>query len=352
MRIAQVAPLFESVPRRADGGTERVVSWLTEELVRQGHEVTLFASRDSRTAAGVEPLAHQVRQLESVLARAADFDVFHFHTGYLHFPLLRRTELPAVTTLHGALNVTDHRPLFEEYDDVALVSISNTQRAPVPNANFRATIQHGMPLDLHRFDARGGDYLAFVGHASPQEGLDRAIQVAVRSGTKLKVAARICADERTYYHEVIAPLLREAGPLVEFLGELEDAAKDELLRGARALLFPIDWEEPFGLVMIESLATGTPVVAWGRGSVPEVIDDGRTGFIVDSIDDALSVLPALGRIDRRRCRAAFERRFGVERMATDYVALYRTLGERRSGPRISAGREASGAPLELRMTAS
>jgi glycosyltransferase involved in cell wall biosynthesis len=272
--------------------------------------------------------------METVLARASEFDVLHFHTDYLHFPLLRRTGVPALTTLHGALNATDHAPLFEEYDDVALISISNAQRTPVLRANFVATIHHGMPLDLHRFDATGGDYLVFLGRASPQKGLDRALEVAIRSGTKLKIAARICPEERAYYFEVIEPLLRQAGALAEFVGEVAGAAKDELLRGARALVFPIDWEEPFGLVMIEALATGTPVIAWRRGSVPEVIEDGKTGFIVDSVDEALAVLPALGRLDRRHCRATFERRFGVERMAAEYVAAYRALGQDRSQPRL------------------
>ncbi|HEY3500301.1 MAG TPA: glycosyltransferase family 4 protein [Polyangiaceae bacterium] len=349
MRIAQVSPLFESVPPRGYGGTERVVSWLTEELVRQGHEVTLFASGDSITtaelvpcckgalwqdASSLENLPHHLRQLEIVMARAHEFDVVHFHSDWVHFPLARRVQLPALTTLHGALNTTDHVPLFREYDDMALVSISNAQRAPVPGADFRATVYHGMPRDLHRFEPVAGDYLAFLGRASPQKGLDRAIRIALRSGQKLKVAARICPEERAYHAEVIEPLLREAGPLVEWVGEVAGDDKDRFLRGARALLFPIDWEEPFGLVMIEALATGTPVLAWRRGSVPEVLEDGTTGFIVDSIDDAVAALPALGCIDRRRCRSSFERRFGVERMAAEYVNVYRALGERRSGPRI------------------
>lgn len=352
MRIAQVAPLFESVPPRGYGGTERVVSWLTEELVRQGHEVTLFASGDSTTQAELVPcceralwqdpsslenLPHHMRQIEIFMRRAHEFDAVHFHGDYVLFPLIRRAQLPAVTTLHGALNTTDHLPLFREYDDIALVSISNSQRAPVPDADFRATVYHGMPRDLHRFEPVRGDYLAFLGRASPQKGLDRAIQIAIRSGMKLKIGARICPEERGYYGEVIAPLLEEAGPLVEWVGEVAGDDKDAFLRGARALLFPIDWEEPFGLVMIESLATGTPVLAWRRGSVPEVIEDGTTGFIVDSIDDAVSALPALGQLDRRRCRASFERRFGVERMAAEYVEVYRSLGslrDHRSGPRL------------------
>jgi glycosyltransferase involved in cell wall biosynthesis len=318
MRIAQIAPLFESISPHARGATERVVAWLTEELLRQGHEVTLFASGDSVTQAA---------------ARASAFDVFHFHNDYKHLPLSRRLELPSVTTLYGALSPTEHGALFAEYDDAALVSISNAQRSPVPTANFLATVHHGMPLDLHRFDPRGGDYLAFVGRAAPQKGLDRAIRIAMRSGMKLKIAARIDQEHRGYYRDVIEPLLAEAGPLAELVGELAVEAKDALLRGARALLFPVDWEEPFGLVMIEALATGTPVIAGRRGSVSEVIDDGRTGYIVDSVEDAVCAIPAIGRIDRRHCRAAFERRFGVERMAAEYVNVYRRLGERRSGIR-------------------
>jgi glycosyltransferase involved in cell wall biosynthesis len=346
MRIAQVSPLFEAVPPKAYGGTERVVSWLTEELVRQGHDVTLFASGDSTTNAELvacsehalwqdstclENLPHHVRQLETVFERANDFDILHFHGDFVHFPLLRRLPVPAVTTLHGALNRTDHLPFFLEYREANLVSISDSQRATVPEASFCRTVHHGMPPELHRYSARPSDYLAFVGRASPQKGLDRAISIAVRSRTKLKIAARIYPEERGYFSEVIAPLLVKAGPLVEFIGEVAGLAKDELLRGARALLFPIDWAEPFGLVMIEALATGTPVIAWRNGSVPEVIEHGRTGFIVDSVEAAVSAVGVLDSIERAACRASFERRFSAERMASDYVEVYRDLAERRSG---------------------
>lgn len=366
MKIAQISPLFESVPPRAYGGTERVVAWLTNELVRQGHDVTLFASGDSSTKARLvpcstsalwpnpcclEPIAHHVRQLELVFDRAHEFDILHFHSDFVHFPLLRRTGVPAVTTLHGALNSTDHAGLLEEYSDVDLVSISDSQRAPVPHASFCATVLHGMPLDLHRFEPNPGSYLAFLGRASPQKGLDRAIRIAIRTQTKLKIAARICADERGYFAEVIAPLLAEAGPLVEFIGEVAGEAKDELLRGARGLLFPIDWEEPFGLVMIEALATGTPVVAWRRGSVPEVIEHGRTGFIVDSIEGAASAVGMLGALDRRACRASFERRFSVERMASEYVDVYRSLVDRRSSPEVAVAVGAEGQSLARRVRA-
>jgi glycosyltransferase involved in cell wall biosynthesis len=346
MRIAQISPLFERVPPRGYGGTERVVAWLCDELVKQGHDVTLFASGDSETAATLVPccrqalwhdptclesIAHHVRQLELVFRRAHAFDVLHFHSDFVHFPLLRRARVPALTTLHGALNSTDHAPLFDEYREVALVSISDAQRAHVPGANFRATIPHGMPLDLHLFSPEASDYLAFLGRASPQKGLDRAIRIALRSRTKLKIAARIYPEERGYFAEVIAPLLAEAGPLAEWVGEVAGEEKDEFLRRAKGLLFPIDWAEPFGLVMIEALATGTPVVAWRNGSVPEVIEHGRTGFIVESIEAAVSAVGMLPAIDRRACRASFEKRFGVARMASDYVALYRSVAERGSG---------------------
>lgn len=350
LRIAQISPLFESVPPRAYGGTERVVSWLTEELVRQGHEVTLFASGDSRTAARLlsqcdkalwqdptclETLSHHVLEMERVFRRAHEFDVLHFHTDFVHFPLLRHCETPALTTLHGALNTTDHASLLREYSDVGLVSISDSQRGELGFGNFLGTVHHGAPVDLHRFSPSPGDYLAFLGRASPQKGLDRAIRIAVATGQKLKVAARICPEERGYYAEAIAPRLRDAGPVVEFVGEIGGDEKDAFLAGARGLLFPIDWEEPFGLVMIEALAVGTPVIAWRRGSVPEVIEHGRTGFIVDDLDGAMAAVRAIDGIDRRACRADFERRFTSERMARDYLDLYCLLAERRSSPRLT-----------------
>jgi glycosyltransferase involved in cell wall biosynthesis len=350
LRIAQISPLFESVPPRAYGGTERVVSWLTEELVRLGHEVTLFASGDSKTAArlvaqcdtalwqdpsSLETLSHHVLEMERVFRRAHEFDVLHFHTDFLHFPLLRQCDVPAVTTLHGALNPTDHGPLFREYPDVALISISDSQRGRLAFANFRATVYHGAPLDLHRFSPGPGDYLAFLGRASPQKGLDRAIRIAIATGRKLRVAARICPEERGYYAEVIAPLLREAGPLVELVGEVGGEDKDRFLSGARALLFPIDWEEPFGLVMIEALATGTPVIAWRRGSVPEVIDHGRTGFIVEDLDEAIGAVGAVDGLDRRACRADFERRFTSERMARDYLDVYHSIADQEARPLLA-----------------
>jgi glycosyltransferase involved in cell wall biosynthesis len=360
LRIAQISPLFESVPPRGYGGTERVVSWLTEELVRMGHEVTLFASGDSTTRAKLlaqcekalwqdpaclETLSHHVLEMERVFRRAREFDVLHFHTDFLHFPLLRHCDVPAVTTLHGALNTTDHGPLFAEYPDVELISISDSQRGELAFANFRATVHHGAPLELHRFEPKPGSYLAFLGRASPQKGLDRAIRIAIATGQKLRVAARICPEERGYYAEVIQPLLRDAGPVVEMVGEVGGDDKARFLAGARALLFPIDWEEPFGLVMFEALATGTPVIAWRNGSVPEVIDHGRTGFIVEDLEQALAAVQVVDSIDRRACREEFERRFTSERMAEDYVAVYRALAKGRSIPRLaiagSAGRNSA-----------
>jgi glycosyltransferase involved in cell wall biosynthesis len=340
MRIAQVAPLYESVPPKLYGGTERVVSYLTEELVRQGHEVTLFASGDSRTAARLVPacpkalwrdencretLPQQVQLMELVFHDVSRFDVLHFHTDYLHFPLLRRHPCPSVTTLHGRLNVPDMGALFEEYADVPLVSISDDQRRPVPSANWQATVHHGLPRNLHTFRDQPGDYLAFLGRTSPEKGLDRAIAIAQRTGRKLKVAAKVYPEDRAYFAQTIEPLFREAGSLVEFIGEVGGKDKDEFLGNAYALLFPINWPEPFGLVMIEAMACGTPVIAWRNGSVPEVIDDGETGFIVESVEEAVRAMGRVSELSRRTCRQVFERRFEAARMARDYVEVYRQL---------------------------
>lgn len=349
MRIAQVAPLFESVPPKAYGGTERVVSWLTEELVRQGHDVTLFASGDSRTratlvkactkalwqdATSLESAPLHVREMELVFSRADEFDVIHFHTDFIHLPLLRRSSCAALTTLHGALNETDHAPLFHEFPEADLVSISDAQRRGVPGVRFLSTIHHGMPLDLHTFRESRGEYLAFLGRISPQKGVDRAIRMAIASRARLKIAARIYNDEQAYFHKVIEPLLHEAGALVEFVGEVGGSAKDEFLRNAKALLFPIDWSEPFGLVMIEALATGTPVIARNNGSVPEVIEHGRTGFIIDSLEQGVDAIGRIDGIDRSYCRSSFERRFSVATMAERYVEAYERLRARRSSPRL------------------
>ena len=342
MRIAQVAPLFESVPPKLYGGTERVVSYLTEELVRQGHEVTLFASGDSETSARLvagspralwqEPgcrdtLPHHVRLVELVAREADRFDVIHFHLDYVHFPAVGRLPCPTVTTLHGRLYPPDEEALFDAYPEVPLVSISDAQRRPIPRANWQATVYHGMPLDVHTFREGPGSYLAFLGRVSPEKGLDKAVEIARLAGMPLRVAAKIYPEERPYFERVIEPLFR-ASPWVEFVGEVGGASKDAFLGGASALLFPIEWEEPFGLVMIESMACGTPVVAFRRGSVPEVMTDGVTGFVVDDVAGAVEAVRATAALDRRACRRAFVERFGVARMASDYLAVYRQAHRR------------------------
>jgi glycosyltransferase involved in cell wall biosynthesis len=340
MRIAQVAPLYECVPPKLYGGTERVVSWLTEELVRLGHEVTLFASGDSRTTAKLiaacpealwrdnacrDTLPHHVRLLELVFEDVSRFDVIHFHCDYLHFPLLRRCSCPSVTTLHGRLHAPDLGELFAEYSEVPLVSISDDQRRPLPAANWQATVYHGLPRDLHTFRETPGEYLAFLGRISPEKRLDRAVEIARRTGMRLRVAAKIYPEERAYYERTIEPLLHESRSFVEFVGEVGGREKDEFLGNAHALLFPIDWPEPFGLVMIEALACGTPVIAWCNGSVPEIIADGRSGFVVDNIQQAVEAVRRVAWLDRRKCRQEFEERFDDARMARDYVSLYRRL---------------------------
>jgi glycosyltransferase involved in cell wall biosynthesis len=352
MRIAQVAPLFESVPPRGYGGTERVVSYLTEELVRLGHEVTLFASGDSQTAAKLVPvcptalwhdvgcsdnLPHHIRLIELVFEDVSRFDVIHFHCDYLHFPLLRRHPCASVTTLHGRLHAPDLLPLFEEYPEVPLVSISHAQRRPLPWANWQATVYHGLPLDIHTFRPRPGDYLAFLGRISPDKGLDRAVAIARQAGMPLKVAARICPEDRDYYQRTIEPLLTEARGWVEMLGEVGGRQKDEFLGNARAVLFPIDWPEPFGLVMIEALACGTPVIAWRNGSVPEVLEEGVSGFIVDNLADAVSAVRQVGQLSRLVCRQVFEDCYNVGRMTQDYLQVYRHLIQ--SGPPSPAVRQ-------------
>ncbi len=335
MHIAQVSPLYESVPPQSYGGTERVVSYLTEALVRQGHSVTLFASGDSRTRADLVPvterslrlssscvdrLAHHILMLESVARQAAEFDVIHFHIDYLHFSLSRRLETRQLTTLHGRLDLPDLVPVYREFPEMPVVSISDAQRAPLPWINWIGTVQHGLPRDLYTFSDTPDDYLVFLGRVSPEKRLDRAIRTAERVGMPLKIAAKIDAADVEYFKEVIEPMMDN--PFVEYLGEVNDREKNELLGGARALLFPIDWPEPFGLAMIEALACGTPVIASPRGSVPEIIEDGLTGFIVDNLDAAVCAVEQVGSLSRRACREAFETRFTDDRMARDYVALY------------------------------
>ncbi len=341
MRIAQVAPLFESVPPQLYGGTERVVSYLTEELVRQGHEVTLFASGDSVTSAELvpcidrairlnprvkEPLPYMLMQLERVRQRASEFDILHFHVDLIHFPLFRDIAHKTVTTLHGRLDLPDLKPFYWEFQDMPVVSISNDQRRPIPFANWVGTVYHGLPADVCLFNPNPkGDYVAFLGRISPEKRPDRAIEIARRAGMKIKITAKVDKADLQYFRECIEPLLSQ--PHVEFIGEIGENDKSEFLGNALALLFPIDWPEPFGLVMIESMSCGTPVIAWRCGSVPEVIDPGITGWIVDSIDAAVEALKRVERLDRYGVRRQFEERFTVQRMAANYLAIYNRLLE-------------------------
>ena len=346
MKIAQVAPLHESVPPKLYGGTERVVSYLTEELVRQGHDVTLFASGDSVTQARlvaacgrslrldercIDTVAHHLLMLEQVLQQAHRFDILHFHVDYLHFPLSRRGRYPHVTTLHGRLDLPDLVPLYDEFRDMPVVSISDSQREPLPQADWRATVYHGLPGELYRPRLEPGKYLAFVGRTAPEKRVDRTIEIARRARVPLKIAAKVAAADEEYFRSEIEPLLEH--PQVEFIGEIGEGEKEEFLGNAMALVFPIDWPEPFGLVMIEALACGTPVIAWRNGSVPEVIDEGRTGFIVDSVEEAVEAVRRIPEIDRAHCRAVFEERFHVRRMAHDYLRLYYRLANAAAGSR-------------------
>jgi glycosyltransferase involved in cell wall biosynthesis len=338
MKIAQVAPLYERVPPVSYGGTERIVSYLTEELIHYGHELTLFASGDSLTAgrliapcerslrvnsSNVDSMAYNFLQLEHVFQEARSFDVIHFHIDYLHFPLSRRQRVPTVTTLHGRLDIPDLVPLYREFSDMPVVSISNDQRKPLSWINWLGTVYHGIPLDLYDFKKDQGSYLAFLGRISPEKRVDRAIEIAKAANIKLKIAAKIDAVDRDYFEREIRDSLDH--PLVEFIGEIGEEEKKNFLGNAYALVFPIDWSEPFGLVMIEAMACGTPVVAFRRGSVPEVVDDGVTGFVVDSIDEGASALEKIQHFDRERCRKVFEERFSVKRMARDYVRIYEKL---------------------------
>lgn len=345
MRIAQVAPLYESVPPRYYGGTERVVSWLTERLVAVGHEVTLFASADSVTNARLipmckqalrldpnckDPLPHHLLMVEEVFARAEDFDLIHFHTDYLHFPRSRREKIPSLTTLHGRLDIADLIPLYKVFRALPVVSISDAQRVPLPWANWIGTVHHGMPVNELPFYEDRGEYLAFLGRVSPEKGLDRAIEIAIRSGKNLKIAAKVDRADEEFFDRTIKPLLKH--PLIEFIGEIGNDDKSAFLGNAEALLFPIEWPEPFGLVMIEALASGTPVIAYPFGSVPEVISDGNCGFIVRDIDSAVDAVARLGEIDRRECRKHFEMRFSDAEMAKNYLSIYERLVHPTSAP--------------------
>jgi glycosyltransferase involved in cell wall biosynthesis len=341
MHIAQVAPLTEAVPPKLYGGTERVVSWLTEELVALGHEVTLFASGDSVTNARLEamwprslrldgsvrdPNALHIVLLELVYRRASEFDLIHFHLDYYPFSLFSRQPTPFVTTMHGRLDLPEHQPVFDEFSSVPVVSISNAQRRALPQANWVRTVHHGLPEGLLRPKPIKPSYFAFLGRIAPEKGLDRAIRIAEHCGVPLKVAAKVDKADREYYEEQIRPLMNS--PLVEYIGEINDADKSEFLSGAIALLVPIDWPEPFGLVMIEAMACGTPVIAFNRGSAPEVIEDDLTGFIVEDVNGAIGAVDRLGHLSRERIRRRFEERFTARRMALDYLSVYRRLGDR------------------------
>jgi glycosyltransferase involved in cell wall biosynthesis len=338
MKIAQVAPLIESVPPRLYGGTERIVSYLTEELVRLGHDVTLFASADSITSAALapccaralrldptvrDPIPHFMLMIDEVRQRAEEFDILHFHIDLFHFPLFRALAGRTLTTLHGRQDLGDLKPFYGRFGEMPLVSISDDQRKPLPYAHFVATIHHGIPAELHRPSFEKGSYLAFLGRISPEKRPDRAIRIARAAGIPLKIAAKVDKVDEDYFRNDILPLID--GPGVEFIGEINEREKTKFLGDAAALLFPVDWPEPFGLVMIEAMACGTPVLAFRCGSIPEVIEDGITGKVIDSEEEAIAALPAVMSYDRRAVRQRFEERFTAARMAEDYVSTYRKL---------------------------
>jgi len=339
MKIAQVSPLWESVPPKLYGGTERIVSYLTEELVRLGHDVTLFASGDSTTAAKLKAVTPEALRLSTGIfnrdapmtylleqafgASSNEFDIIHSHLDFIGFPVARRCPTPAITTMHGRLDLPELVPVFREYSEMPLVSISNSQRRPLPWSNWQATVYHGLPNDLYTFHPLPGKYLAFLGRISPEKRPDHAIEIAKRVGMPLRIAAKVDPADRNYFEAEIEPLMSH--PLVEYVGEITDDEKDDFLGDAYAMLAPYDWPEPFGLVLIESLACGTPVLAYRRGSIPEIIDDGVTGFVCDNINDMVAAVDRIGMIQRAQCRQAFDARFCAERMAQDYVNVYRQL---------------------------
>jgi glycosyltransferase involved in cell wall biosynthesis len=350
MRIAQVAPLAEAVPPKLYGGTERVVAYLTDALVELGHDVTLFASGDSATKAILSPIwpralrldpdvkdpfVPMFMQLESVARRAHEFDVIHSHLDYFGYPLLRRIGTPSITTLHGRLDLPELRALYRLYGDIPVVSISNSQRVPLPEANFVATVLHGLPQNLlSKGEGRGG-YLAFLGRISPEKAPDAAIRIAVRAGIPLKIAAKVDRVDREYFKTTVEPLLGQGD--VEFIGEIREDQKQEFLGNAAGLVFPIAWREPFGLVMIEAMACGTPVIAFKNGSVPEVLENAVTGFVVHSEDQAVEAVRHIGTLDRARIRGEFERRFTAQRMAQNYLKLYAGLTRARRLPTLKVG---------------
>jgi glycosyltransferase involved in cell wall biosynthesis len=349
MRIAQVAPLTEAVPPKLYGGTERVVHWLTEELVALGHDVTLFASGDSRTSGKLEAGWPRALRLDGALRDAnalhivmlervrqkcdeEEFDFLHFHLDYYPFSLFHRQPTPFLTTLHGRLDLPEHQSVFSTFASVPVISISNAQRRPVPQANWIRTIPHGLPEKLLMPRPVSQSYLAVLGRIAPEKGVDSAIRIACRCGIPLKIAAKVDRADQEYYDALIQPMIR-ANPLVEYIGEISDHEKSDFLSGAIGLLLPIDWPEPFGLVMIEAMACGTPVIAYNRGSVAEIIDEGRTGFVVEDEAGAVAAVDRLSRLNRHAIRQTFEKRFTARRMALDYLAAYRGLMEERE-PRI------------------
>jgi glycosyltransferase involved in cell wall biosynthesis len=350
MKIAQIAPLMESVPPRLYGGSERIVSYLTDELVRQGHDVTLFASGDSVSSANLvrcvpmalrldanvkDPIPYYMLMLDRVREMADEFDILHFHIDQFHFPLFRPIAQRTVTTLHGRQDLHDLKPLYVGFSDMPLVSISNSQRKPIANANFAATVYHGLPAQTLKPNYKpSGDYVAFLGRISPEKRPDRAIRIAQALGLRIKIAAKIDKVDEAYFREHIASLFNLPG--VEYIGEIDERSKSEFLGEASALLFPIDWPEPFGLSMIEAMACGTPVLAFRCGSVPEIIDPGVTGLIVDSMDEAIRVMPQVLALDRRAVRQKFEQRFSASRMAKDYVQVYRSLIKQQALPERDA----------------
>ena len=350
MKIAQIAPLMESVPPRLYGGSERIVSYVTDELVRQGHDVTLFASGDSVSSANLvrcvpmalrldanvkDPIPYYMLMLDRVREMADEFDILHFHIDQFHFPLFRPIAHRTVTTLHGRQDLHDLKPLYVGFSDMPLVSISNSQRKPIANANFAATVYHGLPAQTLKPNYKpSGDYVAFLGRISPEKRPDRAIRIAQALGLRIKIAAKIDKVDEAYFREHIASLFNLPG--VEYIGEIDERSKSEFLGEASALLFPIDWPEPFGLSMIEAMACGTPVLAFRCGSVPEIIDPGVTGLIVDSMDEAIRVMPQVLALDRRAVRQKFEQRFSASRMAKDYVQVYRSLIKQQALPERDA----------------
>ncbi len=363
MRIAQIAPLFEAVPPRTYGGTERVVSWLTEALHDMGHDVTLFASSDSQTNARFVPantrslriekrapehLTHHYLMLENAVKMAREFDIFHGHLDYLCFPILRANKLSSVHTLHGRLDIPQLMPIYDEYLDMPLVSISKHQRTPLANANWKATVYHGLPEGMYQFHEKpSGDYLLFLGRVCPEKGIDKAIEIAHRAGIKLKIAAKVDPVDEVYYQETIAPLIEKYD--AEFVGEADDMQKNDLIGNARAVLFPINWPEPFGLVMIEAMACGTPIIAFGCGSVPEIVKTGENGFICHDVEGAISAVKQIDNIDRGQCRHHFETRFTSTRMAEDYVRVYEETLEAKRGKAVLYFSDMLGASVKNRL---